>query len=44
MDELMERIVGPEIRYTHQANLVEELNVELPSANAAYRKHNPRSY
>jgi uncharacterized coiled-coil protein SlyX len=42
MDELTERIVELEIRYTHQASLVEELNVELTSANVVYRKQNPR--
>jgi SlyX protein len=34
MDELKERIVELEIRYTHQLSLVEELNVELTSANS----------
>jgi SlyX protein len=34
MDELTERIIELEIRYTHQASLVEELNMELTSANA----------
>lgn len=34
MDELTSRIVELEIRYTHQLSLVEELNVELTSANA----------
>ena len=34
MDELKERIVELEIRYTHQLSLVEELNTELTSANA----------
>lgn len=34
MDELTERIVELEIRYTHQLSLVDELNVELTSANA----------
>ena len=34
MDELTGRIVELEIRYTHQLSLVEELNVELTSANA----------
>jgi SlyX protein len=34
MDELKERIVELEIRYTHQLSLVEELNMELTSANA----------
>ena len=33
MDELRERIIELEIRYTHQANLIEELNAELTSAN-----------
>jgi SlyX protein len=33
MDELRERIVELEIRYTHQADLIEELNVELTHAN-----------
>jgi uncharacterized coiled-coil protein SlyX len=44
MDELTERIVALEIRYTHQASLLEELNVELTLANVVYRKHKPRSY
>ena len=34
MDEMNERIVELEIRYTHQLSLVEELNTELTSANA----------
>ncbi len=34
MDELTERIVELEIRYTHQLSLTEELNTELTSANA----------
>ena len=34
MDELNERIVELEIRYTHQLSLVEELNTELTTANA----------
>lgn len=34
MDELIKRVVELEIRYTHQLSLVEELNVELTSANA----------
>ncbi len=34
MDELTGRIIELEIRYTHQSSLVEELNVELTSANA----------
>lgn len=34
MDELTGRIIELEIRYTHQVSLVEELNVELTSANA----------
>jgi len=34
MDELKERIVELEIRYTHQLSLVEELNTELTTANA----------
>ena len=34
MDELTERIVELEIRYTHQNAMVEELNTELTSANA----------
>jgi SlyX protein len=34
MDELSERIIELEIRYTHQGSLVEELNVELTSACA----------
>ncbi len=33
MEELKERIVELEIRFTHQADLVEELNVELTAAN-----------
>ncbi len=33
MDELTERIVELEIRYTYQANLIEELNIELTAAN-----------
>jgi SlyX protein len=34
MDELTGRIIELEIRYTHQTSLVEELNMELTSANA----------
>ena len=34
MDELKERIVELEIRYTHQNDTVEELNTELTSAHA----------
>lgn len=34
MNELTERVVELEIRYTQQLCLVEELNVELTSANA----------
>jgi SlyX protein len=34
VDESTARIIELEIRYTHQASLVEELNVELTSANA----------
>jgi len=34
MNELTERIIELEIRYAHQASLVEELNVELTAANA----------
>jgi SlyX protein len=34
VDELTERIVELEIRYTHQVSLVEDLNAELTSANA----------
>ena len=34
MDELTERIVELEIRYTHQNAMVDELNTELTSANA----------
>lgn len=34
MDELKDRIIELEIRYAHQHNLVEELNVELTTANA----------
>ena len=33
MDELRERIIELEIRFTHQAKLVEELNAELTAAN-----------
>ncbi len=33
MEELKERIVELEIRFTHQADLIEELNVELTAAN-----------
>jgi SlyX protein len=33
MDELTERIVELEIRYSHQTNLIEELNLELTAAN-----------
>lgn len=33
MDELQERIVELEIRYTHQVNMIEELNAELTAAN-----------
>lgn len=33
MDEMTNRIVELEIRYTHQHSLVEELNVELTTAN-----------
>lgn len=33
MDEMTSRIVELEIRYAHQNNLVEELNVELTAAN-----------
>ncbi len=34
MDKLTGRIIELEIHYTHQASLVEELNMELTSANA----------
>ena len=34
MEELKERIVELEIRYTHQNHIVEELNTELTLANA----------
>lgn len=34
MDELKERIIELEIRYTHQNSVVEELNTELTLANA----------
>jgi SlyX protein len=34
VDELTGRIIELEIRYTHQSSLVEELNMELTSANA----------
>lgn len=33
MDEIKSRIIELEISFTHQANLIEELNVELTSAN-----------
>ena len=33
MHELSARIIELEIRYTHQVSLVEELNMELTSAN-----------
>ena len=33
MDELTERIVELEIRYTHQNHLIEELNSELTASN-----------
>ena len=33
MDDVTSRIVELEIRYTHLQDLVEELNVELTSAN-----------
>lgn len=33
MDELRSRIIDLEINYTHQTNLIEELNMELTSAN-----------
>lgn len=33
MDEMTSRIIELEIRYTHQNNMVEELNSELTSAN-----------
>lgn len=34
MDEMTSRIIELEIRYAHQSNLVDELNVELTGANA----------
>lgn len=34
MEELTGRVIDLEIRYSHQNNLVEELNVELTAANA----------
>lgn len=34
MDELTERIVELEIRFTHQNHLIEELNVELTASNS----------
>lgn len=34
MDELTERIVELEIRYTHQNELIEELNSELTLSNS----------
>ena len=34
MDELTERIVELEIRYTHQNQLIEELNSELTASNS----------
>ena len=34
MDALKERVIELEISYTHQVSLVEELNIELTSANA----------
>ncbi|MBW2689574.1 MAG: SlyX family protein [Deltaproteobacteria bacterium] len=33
MDEMKNRIIELEISFTHQTNLIEELNVELTSAN-----------
>ena len=33
MDELTERLVELEIRYTHQNRMIEELNEELTAAN-----------
>ena len=33
MDEMKSRIIELEISYTHQASLLEELNMELTSAN-----------
>jgi len=33
MDELTARIIELEIRYTHQIQLIEELNSELTTAN-----------
>lgn len=38
MNEVTERIIELEIRYAHQASLVEELNVELTAANARIDK------
>jgi SlyX protein len=34
MDELTARIIELEIRYTHQNQLIEELNSELTTANS----------
>ena len=34
MDEMKSRIIELEISFTHQTNLIEELNLELTSANA----------
>jgi uncharacterized coiled-coil protein SlyX len=34
MDEIKNRIIELEINCTHQTNLIEELNLELTSANA----------
>ena len=33
MEEIKSRIIDLEINYTHQINLIEELNMELTSAN-----------
>ena len=33
MDEIKNRIIELEINYTHQTNLIDELNMELTSAN-----------
>ena len=34
MEDVSERLMELEIRYTHQTNLIDELNVELTAANA----------
>jgi SlyX protein len=33
MDDILERIVELEIRYTHQGQMIEELNAELTASN-----------